>query len=110
MHSLQPHQLESDSLLNMVLYPLLDMRGGASLCKPLEIPGEFWGSAGHRCLRSGHNRPELGGISPCHISMLTMDSFLRKRLGLGFQGFRVQGLGSGALGRGPNRLERNYDM
>ena len=24
--------------------------------------------------------------------------------------FRVQGLGSGALGRGPNRLERNYDM
>ena len=22
---------------------------------------------------------------------------------------RVQGLGSGALGRGPNRLERNYD-
>ena len=25
-------------------------------------------------------------------------------------GFRVQGLGSGALGRGPNRLERNYDM
>ena len=23
---------------------------------------------------------------------------------------RVQGLGSGALGRGPNRLERNYDM
>ena len=79
MHSLQPRQLESDSLLNMVLYPLLDMRGGASLCKPLEIPGEFWGSAGHRCLRSGHNRPELGGISPCHISMLTMDSFLRKR-------------------------------
>ena len=25
----------------MVLYPLLDMRGGASLCKPLEIPGGF---------------------------------------------------------------------
>ena len=26
-----------DSLLNIVLLPLLDMRGGASLCKPLEI-------------------------------------------------------------------------
>ena len=39
MHSLQPSQLGNDSLLNMVLYPLLDMRGGASLCKPLEIPG-----------------------------------------------------------------------
>ena len=25
----------------MVLYPLLDMRGGASLCKPLEMPGGF---------------------------------------------------------------------
>ena len=25
----------------MVLYPLLDMRGGASLCKSLEIPGGF---------------------------------------------------------------------
>ena len=23
-------------------------------------------------------------------------------------GFRVQGLGSGALGRGPNRLERSF--
>ena len=34
-------QLGNDSLLNMVLYPLLDMRGGASLCKPLEIPGGF---------------------------------------------------------------------
>ena len=53
MHSLQPRQLGNDSLLNMVLYTLLDMRGGASLCKPLEIPGGFWGSAGHRCLRSG---------------------------------------------------------
>ena len=42
MHSLQPLQLGNDSLLNMVLYPLLDMRGGASLCKPLEIPGGFW--------------------------------------------------------------------
>ena len=55
MHSLQPRQLGNDSLLNMVLYPLLDMRGGASLCKPLEIPGGFWGSAGQRCLGSGHN-------------------------------------------------------
>ena len=36
MHSLQPCQLGSDSLLNIVLYPLRDMRGGASLCKPLE--------------------------------------------------------------------------
>ena len=41
MHSLQPCQLGNDSLLNMVLYPLLDMRGGASLCKPLEVPGGF---------------------------------------------------------------------
>ena len=41
MHSLQPCQLGNDSLLNMVLYPLLDMRGGASLCKPLEMPGGF---------------------------------------------------------------------
>ena len=39
MHSLQPCQLGNDSLLNIVLYPLLDMRGGASLCKPPEIPG-----------------------------------------------------------------------
>ena len=37
MHSLQPCQLGNDSLLNMVLYPLLDMRGGASLCKALEF-------------------------------------------------------------------------
>ena len=74
MHSLQPRQLGNDSLLNMVLYPLLDMRGGASLCKPLEIPGGFWGSAGHRCLRSGHNRSDLGGItenSPCHRGVRT---------------------------------------
>ena len=42
MHSLQPSQLGNDSLLNMVLCPLLDMRGGASLCKPLKIPGGFW--------------------------------------------------------------------
>ena len=41
MHSLQPCQLGNDSLLHMVLYPLLDMRGGASLCKALEIPGGF---------------------------------------------------------------------
>jgi hypothetical protein len=41
MHSLQPCQLGNDSLLNMVLYPLLDMRGGASLCKALESPGGF---------------------------------------------------------------------
>ena len=39
--SLQPCQLGNDSLLNMVLYPLLDMLGGASLYKPLEIPGGF---------------------------------------------------------------------
>ena len=32
MHSLQPCQLENDSLLNMVLYPHLDMPGVASLC------------------------------------------------------------------------------
>ena len=54
---------------HMVLYPLLDMRGGGSLCKLLEGPGGFRGSAGHRCLRSGHNRSNLGGItkiSPCH--------------------------------------------
>ena len=59
MHSLQPCQLGKDSLLNMVLYLLLDMRGRASLCKPLEIPGGFLGSAGNRCLRSGHNRSDL---------------------------------------------------
>ena len=47
MHSPQPCQLGNDSLLNMVLYPLLDMRGGASLCKPLEIQGGFLGSACH---------------------------------------------------------------
>ena len=41
MHSLQPCQLGNDSLLNMVLYPLLDMHGGASLCIPLETRGEF---------------------------------------------------------------------
>ena len=41
MHSLQPCQLGSDSLLNMGLYPLLNMRGGASLSKPLELPGGF---------------------------------------------------------------------
>ena len=57
MHSLQPCQLPvgNDSLLNMVLHPLLDMRGGASLCNPLEIPGGFLGSASDRSLRSGHN-------------------------------------------------------
>ena len=32
MHNLQPCQLGYDSLLNMVLYTLLDMRGGVSLC------------------------------------------------------------------------------
>ena len=31
MHSLQPSQLGNDPLLNLVLDPLLDMRGGASL-------------------------------------------------------------------------------
>ena len=41
MHSLQPCQLGNDSLLNMVLYPLLDMRGGAPLCTPLKMPGGF---------------------------------------------------------------------
>ena len=41
VHSLQPCQLGNDSLLDMVLYPLLDMRGGAAVCEPLEIPGGF---------------------------------------------------------------------
>jgi hypothetical protein len=41
MHSLQPCQLGNDPLLNMVLYPLLDMHGGASLCEPHKIPGGF---------------------------------------------------------------------
>ena len=41
MNRLQPWQLGNDSILNMVLYHLLDMRGGASLCKPPEIPGRF---------------------------------------------------------------------
>ena len=36
---MQPCQLGNMSLHNMVLYPLLDMRGGAYLCKPLNIPG-----------------------------------------------------------------------
>ena len=70
MHSLQDCQLENDSLLNMVLYPLLDMRGGASLCKPLEIPGGFWGSAGHRCLTSGHNCLDLGEITKIPLAIV----------------------------------------
>ena len=38
-HCLQPCRLGNDSLLNMVLNPLLDIRGGAPLCKALESPG-----------------------------------------------------------------------
>ena len=41
MHSLQSCQMGNNLLLNMVLHPLLDMLGGASLCKPLEMPGGF---------------------------------------------------------------------
>ena len=69
MHNLQPCQLGNDSLLSMALYPLLDMREGASLCKaPEEISGGF-GVAPVTGVRSGHDRSGMGvvtEISPCH--------------------------------------------
>ena len=60
---LQPCQMGDDSLLSMLFTSLLDMRGGASLCKSLEIPVEVLISVSWRCLRSGHNRSTMGGIT-----------------------------------------------
>jgi hypothetical protein len=39
------------------------MRGGASLCKSLETPRKVLDSASCRCLRNGHNRSDVGGIT-----------------------------------------------
>ena len=41
MHSLQPRQLGNDSLLNMVLYPLLDMRGGPPFVNHSKFQEDF---------------------------------------------------------------------
>ena len=41
MHMLQPSQLEIDSLVNMVLYPLLNMGGGPSFVNHSNISGKI---------------------------------------------------------------------
>ena len=48
--------LGNDSLLNMVIYPLWTCVKGP----PTQESGRIWGSAGGRCLRSGHNWLDLG--------------------------------------------------
>ena len=63
---------------------------------------QFWANLPCRrqCTVGAHVRPPPRFLDLAR-GLLDVDAGL---------GFRVQGLGSGALGRGPNRLERSYDM
>ena len=64
VHVLQPCQSGNVSLLNMALYPLLDDAWrGPPFVNHSKFQEGFLASAGCRCLRNGHNRSNVGGIT-----------------------------------------------